>query len=376
MKIAFTGGGSGGHFYPIIAVAEAVLALVKEERLLGAELYYFSDSPFNERALFEHNIAFRKIYAGKMRRYFSLLNITDLIKTFLGIIKALVAIFRLYPDVVMSKGGYASFPVVFAARLLGIPIVIHESDSVPGRVNLYAARFAKRIAISFPSAAEYFPKDKVALTGNPIRSEILNIEREGAFEHFSLEKGLPVVLVLGGSQGAVILNDILLDALPELLTTHQVIHQAGTKNIKIAKDTAEIVLPANQTRSRYKPFGYLNDLELRMAAGAADVVVSRAGSTIFEIAAWGLPSIIVPITDSNGDHQRKNAFTYAASGACSVIEEVNLSPHILISEIKRITGDENLKKILGEKAKAFARLDAARKIAREIIDIAIEHEPN
>ena len=135
MKIVFTGGGTGGHFYPIIAVAEKVNQIVDHENIVGAKLYYFSDDPYDKELLFQNGITFEKISAGKARIYFSLLNFTDFIKAFFGTINAVYKLFTIYPDVVFGKGGYSSAPTILAARMLRIPVVIHESDSAPRRVN-------------------------------------------------------------------------------------------------------------------------------------------------------------------------------------------------------------------------------------------------
>src|SRR5271168_2021017 len=172
MKILLTGGGTGGHFYPIIAIAEELWEIGKEKKLLNPKIYYMADAPYNAKILFDHDIIFKPVTAGKIRRYFSLLNILDLFKIAIGSFQALWQLFFLFPDVVFGKGGYASFPALFAARILGIPVVIHESDSDPGRVNIWAGKFAKRIALSYPEAASYFPPGKTAFTGNPVRSEI------------------------------------------------------------------------------------------------------------------------------------------------------------------------------------------------------------
>lgn len=374
MKILLTGGGTGGHFYPVIAVAEALRQIAKEERLVNLELYFMSDRAYSRQILFEQDIIFKKISAGKRRLYFSPQNISDLFKTAIGVLKALLDMYRIFPDVVFGKGGYASFPALFAAKILKIPVVIHESDSAPGRVNVWAAKFARRIAVSFPEAADYFPKEKVAYTGNPIRKAIQTITEEGAHEFLHLEEGVPTVFVLGGSLGAEIINDIIIDALPELVKKYQVIHQTGISNFKIVSDTVMLNLTESPNKSRYHPFEYLNDLTLKMAVGVSDVIVSRAGSTIFEIALWGKPSIIIPITESNGDHQRQNAFNYARSGAATVIEENNLAAHILLSEIDRIINNPAERERMAAAAKNFAHSDAAEKIAKELITIALEHE--
>jgi UDP-N-acetylglucosamine--N-acetylmuramyl-(pentapeptide) pyrophosphoryl-undecaprenol N-acetylglucosamine transferase len=157
MTIVFTGGGSGGHFYPIIAIAEALQDLVREKHLVEPKLYYMAPTSFDEKALFENGIIFISTPAGKVRRYASIRNFTDSFITIVGTISALFTLFRLYPDVVMSKGGYASVPTTLAARILGIPVIIHESDAKPGRANLLASKWAVRIAISFESAAKFFP---------------------------------------------------------------------------------------------------------------------------------------------------------------------------------------------------------------------------
>jgi UDP-N-acetylglucosamine--N-acetylmuramyl-(pentapeptide) pyrophosphoryl-undecaprenol N-acetylglucosamine transferase len=373
MKILLTGGGTGGHFYPIVAIAESIRKIAKEEKLLDATLYYMSPSPYNERMLFENGIIYRMSFAGKMRRYFSILNVTDLVKTFFGVLKACFDVWSIFPDVVFGKGGYVSFPVLFAARIFRIPIVIHESDSHPGRVNLWAGKFARRIALSYREAAQYFPADKVAFTGNPIRKDIMEPIREGARDFLKLDTGIPVIVILGGSQGSQKINDIIIEILPELVKKYSVIHQTGKNNFDEMSNTAKVVLNKSLNHERYKPFDYLNALSLRMSAGVADIIISRAGSTIFEIAAWGVPSIIVPIPEGVSHDQTSNAFAYSASGACSVIEEVNLTPHILMSEIDRILENPAISQAMKKGAQSFTHKNAAEKIAREIVNIALDH---
>lgn len=373
MKILLTGGGTGGHFYPIIAVAQSIRAIAKQERLLDPTLYYMAPKEYDERALFENGIIFKQSNSGKMRRYFSILNVTDVFKTFFGVLGAIISVWRIYPDVVFGKGGYVSFPVLCAARLLRIPVVIHESDSHPGRVNLWAGKFAKRIAISYKAAAQYFPEDKVAFTGNPVRKEVVDAIHEGAREYLKLHDPIPMILILGGSQGSQRINENIIEILPELAKKYYIIHQTGKDNIEEITNTADVVLGKSIYRHRYMPYAYLNNLALRMAAGSASVVVSRAGSTIFEIALWKVPSIIIPIPQEISHDQTSNAFAYAAAGACSVIEEVNLSPHILASEIDRIVEKPEVAETMKKGAEAFAHRDAADKIAKEILKIGLSH---
>lgn len=374
MKILFTGGGSGGHFYPIIAVAQEVKDIIYENKLIGAKLYYMADDPYNQSFLNDNDIKFIKIPAGKIRPYFSIKNFIAPLFIFYGIIKALWLMYLIYPDVVFSKGGYVSVPALWAARILRIPVFIHESDSHPGKASLWSAKFAKSIALSYPEAVKYFPEEKTAVTGNPIRKEIKYPVKEGAKEYLKLKDGIPTIFILGGSQGAAIINETILEILPKLIEKYQVIHQVGQNNFKSFSQRVDVVLENNPNANRYVPFAYLNDLAMRMSAGAADLVVSRAGSGIFEIANWGLPSIIIPIPEKISHDQTKNAFTYARSKAAVVIEQNNLSPSVLMAEIDRLLNNPELLEEMKAGTKSFANIDAGRKIAEELLRLAVEHE--
>ncbi|PIU99839.1 MAG: undecaprenyldiphospho-muramoylpentapeptide beta-N-acetylglucosaminyltransferase [Candidatus Tagabacteria bacterium CG03_land_8_20_14_0_80_41_22] len=374
MKILFTGGGTGGHFAPIISIIEALRVLIEEERLVGIEFIFMSDSPYDNDLLIKQDVRFIKVGTGKMRRYFSLLNVTDIFKTIGGLWRAFWIMYHDFPDVVFGKGGYASFPAMFAARILGIPVIIHESDVVPGRVNQWAAKFAKRIAISFPESVKYFPAAKTALTGNPIRRGVLGSTQEEAKEIFQLEKDIPVIFIYGGSQGSKNINDNIIDIAPEIVKFANVIHQCGKNNIEEVNGRLSVALEKSSFKFRYHVLNYLDENMLRNVSSVASVIVSRAGaSSIFEIAAWGIPSIIIPITNSAQDHQRENAYSYARTGAAEVIEESNLTPNILLSEIKRLLEDKKRRESMKEAAKNFAQPKAARKIARELLSLALEH---
>ncbi len=378
MKIVFTGGGTGGHFYPIVAVIEALHKIEEEKRLLPADLYFISASPYDKRVLFEHNVQYVEIPTGKLRRYFSLENFTDIFKTAFGALRGILVMYKIFPDVVFSKGGFASFPTLFAARLFKIPVVIHESDAIPGRVNLWSAKFARAVAVSFPDAAKLFPEKKTVVTGNPIRADILIPVSQGGAKFLGLEEGLPILLVLGGSQGAQVINEAILDALPVLLQKYQVVHQVGEKNKKDIEARLEGVLEEvpQEFRGRYKMYAYLNDLAMRMAAGSASLVISRAGSTIFEIASWGKASILIPLTKGQGNPQTKNAYHYSRAGAALVVEEANLTPRLLAAEVDRILDHKDMRVKMETAAKKFGEHNttAAEKIAKELLRIAYEHE--
>lgn len=377
MTIAFTGG-PGGHFYPLIAIAEAIRDIAREKRLVEPHLYYLAPDPFDQEALLENGIIYVKTPAGKMRRYASVQNFFDIFVTAWGYVRCLFELFRIYPDVVVSKGSYASVPVVLAAKTLGIPIIIHESDAKPGRANLLASHLATRIAVSFDDSAKYFPQktqDKIARTGIPIRKAVSRLESGGAREELRLDPTVPTMLIIGGSSGSVRINETVLSALPDLVSFANVIHQTGKNNFETVESTAAVVLRANPNAKRYHPFAYLSSLSLRRAASAASLVVSRAGSTsIAEISLWQRPSILIPIPEDISHDQRTNAYAYARTGAAIVLEQENLTPHVLVSEARRVLGDPKLATQMGKAGAGFSDNDAARLLATAALEIALSHE--
>lgn len=379
MRIVFTGGGSGGHFYPIVAVAEAIEDICNERRLLEPDLYYVGPEPFDSAALLEHGITYRPSPAGKIRRYPSLLNVFDFFKTGIGVLRSIMQLYNLYPDVVFSTGGYAAFPTLYAARILRIPVVIYDADATPGRVSLWSSKFARWIALAHEDAGAAFSSkvhDRIARVGHPIRKEIEHPSPEGGHEFLKLEPSIPTVFIMGGSQGAKAINEVILDALPDLIASYNVVHQAGNANAEEVSGIASVILKDSRFKDRYKIFGLLNTLALRMTAGIASVIVARAGSgTIFEIASWGIPAILVPIPEDVSHDQIENAFGYARAGAATVVEQKNLTPHLLTAEIRRILGDKALQDSMRKAAQSYARPDAARKVATALLSITIEHQP-
>ncbi|MES2224531.1 MAG: UDP-N-acetylglucosamine--N-acetylmuramyl-(pentapeptide) pyrophosphoryl-undecaprenol N-acetylglucosamine transferase [Patescibacteria group bacterium] len=376
MKILLIGGGTGGHFYPLIAIAEELNRIADEEKIANFKLYFMSDAPYNTKELEEQFITFIPITAGKLRIYFSWQNFIDIFKTAFGTISAIFKLFSLYPDVIISKGGYAAFPTLVAARILRIPVIIHESDTVPGRVNKWSGKFARRIALSYPEAASFFDQKRVAVTGQPVRKSVAFVATEGAKAFFELDSTIPTIGITGGSLGSKIINDSITTIASELVQHYQIIHQTGIKNYEEVKTDAAVLLGDDTKRTRYKIFPYFNDLQTKMFGGASDIIISRAGSALFEIAAWGKPSIIIPGSAAifHGDHQRKNAYHYARIGACVVIEEANLTPSVLKSEIDNLLQHKDHYDAMAARAKSFYNPDAARLIAAEAITISLEHE--
>ncbi len=371
MRILFTGGGTGGHFFPVLAVIRETRRLAEEERILDLEIYYMGSAPLVPHLLRDEGVRIVSIASGKMRRYFSLWNIVDAFRTFWGIMRAIWNMFLLLPDVIFSKGGYDAFPAMVAARLLGIPVIIHESDAVPGRVNTFAGRFARRIAVSFVGASDSFPPEKTALVGVPIRKRILGGSLTNARENFSVFSPLPVVGIIGGSQGAQKINETAIGVLKELTDEFEVVHQTGVKSLEETEEQARVILESAH-HERYHPVGFLDEQGMRDFYLISTLIISRAGAgSIFEIAAWGKPAILIPLKDAAQDHQRANAYEYAGSGGAIVIEEENITPHLMLSEIKKAMASPDLLHRMATGAQKFSRINAAEIIAREILKIGM-----
>lgn len=378
MKVVLTGGGTGGHFYPLIAVVEGIEEICAERKYIEPQFIYIGPTPFDPAVLAEHDIDMRYATAGKLKRGEGSLNIFSYFLTLGGIISSTIHLFSLYPDVVFSTGGFAAFPTLVAARILKIPVIIYDADAKPGRVSLWSAKFARWIAVAHPDAARAFPEsyhERIARTGHPIRTEIASAAREGGHEFLNLDPTVPTIFFMGGSQGAQALNNVALDALPELLTKYNVVHQTGKANFEEVKGIASVTLRSSQYAERYRPFALLNALALKMTAGIASLMVARAGSgTIFEVASWGIPAILVPIPEDVSRDQTENAFSYMRAGAAIVIEQRNLTPHLLLAEIDRLMNNPQIRAQMSEAGKLYARPQAGRTIGKIILETALEHE--
>jgi UDP-N-acetylglucosamine--N-acetylmuramyl-(pentapeptide) pyrophosphoryl-undecaprenol N-acetylglucosamine transferase len=367
MKIVLTGAG-GGHFYPLIAVAERVRKEAFIQKIIQPELYFFSDKPYDEEALFNLDCKFVETKAGKLRLYPSVENATDLFKTLFGCITTLIKMYDLYPDVVFAKGGYASFPTLLAARILSIPVIIHESDTVPGRTTKWAGSFATRIALSYPEAAPFYPSDKVALIGQPIRDLLLP---PIGFEKKYSKKDRPVILVFGGSQGSQVINNAVLEALPTLLNSFDVVHQAGVDNLTEVAEVSKHLLAHHEFKDRYFVEGFL---DVGLFYPKVDIAITRAGSSMFEMVLWRLPMIVVPIPETISRDQRSNAYAMAAHGVATVLEENNLGPNTLINVVTKILQNEDEYNAMIKNAHLFEdSRDASSTIARELMRICLSH---
>lgn len=370
MKILFTGGGTGGHIFPIIAIAREIRKIYQ-----GKDLKFFYIGPKDDFAsiwLSQEGIKIKMVQAGKIRRYLDwksfLQNLVDLfIKIPIGIFQSFVNIFFLGPDLILSKGGFGSIPGVLAGWLLRVPIFLHESDISPGIANRFLSRFSLKVFVSFPKT-EHFKISKTILVGNPIRREILKGSREEAQEIFKLSGEKPVILILGGSQGAQRINDKILEILSELLKDFEIIHQAGQKNFKEVRAEAKVVVPKD-LEADYHVFPFFQEHELKQAYWIADLIVSRAGSgSIFEIAAVGKPAILIPLPEAAQNHQVKNAYSYTQKGAGVVLEEVNFTPRFFLEKLKYLLSHPKELEKMVRAAKDFSKPMAAKEIAKHLID--------
>lgn len=363
MKILFTGGGTGGHIFPIIAIVRELRKISKEK----LEFFYIGPrDEFGEIFLSQEDIKPKWILAGKFRRYVNLKsifeNLIDLLKIPIGIIQAFFYIFFLAPDLIFSKGGYGSIPAVISGWILRVPIFLHESDIFPGLANRFLSKFALEIFVSFPKTF-YFPQEKMILVGNPIRREILEGSKEEGIEFFKLTGKKPVILILGGSQGAQRINDRVLEILNDLLENFEIIHQTGQKNFKEVEAEAEAILK-KELKPFYHPFPFLKEEQLKRAYAVANLIVARAGSgTIFEIAAWGKPSILIPLPEAAQEHQLKNAYSFAQNGAAIVLEEENFTARFFLEKLKFLFSNPEKLKEMGQKAEDFSKPFAAKIIA-------------
>ena len=365
-KIALVGGGSGGHVYPLVAVAEEL------KKSSDIQLQFIGDDTLIKREAVALDIKFKRVLAPKWRRYFSAANFLDVWKLPLGILQAFFHLWLFMPDVIFIKGSYASFLPALIGRLFLIPLVVHESDAIPGRTNLFFGKRAKKIFVALETAKKYFPAGAVEFVGNPIRAEILSAsDPASARTHFTLNPNQPTVLITGASQGAKALNDVLLLAAVELVKKFQIIHQAGSDNFTdVERELKKIIAEGEGSYGPGLAAGYrlhpsFEVGEMTLAYSAADVVVCRAGSSIFEIAAHGKPMVLVPLPNSAAEHQLANAREAAKFGAI-IVEQANLTPHILINEIENAYQN---RQAIGGKIKGLARVDAAAAIANLLLNV-------
>lgn len=366
-RIVLTGGLSGGHTFPLVAVAREIQALTQGNVEF---LFLGSKGPFEQEAMAKEGIHAKFLVTAKWRRYFSLLNFFDLFKFPIACLQALWYLLWFMPDAIFSKGGAASVPIALAAFVYRIPILLHDSDAVAGRANRWVAHFAKRIAIAYEHARQYFPPEKVMLTGNPIRTELLGADPEMARNFFQFTPERPLVLVMGGSLGARALNLIVIKALPELLDRGvQVLHLVGHAHMaEVQRLVQEKGIQVSD--GRYRPVPFLNASDMGKAYAASDLVIARAGAgSIAEFAALKKTCILIPLPTAANDEQRINAYEVAKMGGALVLEEANASENLFLTTVAELLGDAERRQKMGEALHRFYHPDAARIIAEGVISM-------
>jgi len=350
-RIVMTGGGTSGHVTPNIA-------LIPELKALGYHIEYIGSKDGMEKQLIEaEGISYHGISAGKLRRYMSLKNVTDVFRVMGGLGQSVSLIRKIRPDIVFSKGGFVSCPVVWAAWLCRVPVVIHESDITPGLTNKLSMPFARKVCYTFPESGQHIPKDKGVLTGLPIRKALLEGNRAMGRMICGFDDDKPVLLVMGGSQGAVRINEALRKALDSLVKEFNICHICGRGNLDGQYEGIR----------GYRQFEYLMD-DLPHVFALADIVVSRAGATsIFEILALRKPNLLIPLSRqaSRGD-QILNAESFKRQGFSMVLPDEELAPGTLADRVRELykNRDEFKKAMAG-----YGQADGTRNVIRVLEEV-------
>jgi UDP-N-acetylglucosamine--N-acetylmuramyl-(pentapeptide) pyrophosphoryl-undecaprenol N-acetylglucosamine transferase len=355
MTIVLSGGGTGGHVFPALAIAEALKGLKPDLNLV----FIGTRDRIEARVVPQHGFQFETIWISGLRRSLRPDNLLVPLKVIVAIVQSFLLMMRLKPSAVIGTGGYVCGPVLFASTMLGIPTVIHESNSYPGVTTRLLARRVQRVFLAFEDAVRWL-KDTAdtAVVGTPIRSAIGTAPRKQALKFFGLKDGKPVLLVLGGSQGAAAINEEILNCMNDLIHAGvQVIWQTGERHFD------EIRMNLGKKKA-----GWIGPFieEMEMAYGAADLVVSRAGATtIAELTLTGSPAVLVPYPHAAGDHQTHNAGTLVTAGAAELVREPDI--HRLGTVVLILLKDRARRSAMRNAAKKLGRPDAARIIAQHVL---------
>ncbi|MDX1679346.1 MAG: undecaprenyldiphospho-muramoylpentapeptide beta-N-acetylglucosaminyltransferase [Akkermansiaceae bacterium] len=355
LKILIACGGTGGHLFPGIAVAEALIAKGHQAKLLISQKKVDADAT----AKYAH-LEFETLPAVAKPPTLSPRMLPFLLKTWQSIRRCKAILQDFEADAVIGMGGFTSLPPVVAGQRLGLKTFIHDSNARPGRANLLTSRWCSKVFLGFEAARAYFPQRPTEITGTPVRPEILDLpSREEAAASFGLDPHRKTILVTGGSQGARRLNDICAETAAQLPEGVQMLHVAGTSD-------GERVAAMAEGRSHHKVLGFCD--RMPAAYACADLIITRSGaSSLTEISAVGLPSILVPYPYAADDHQTRNAEVFASVGAARLAREDALNPELLLSLIQSIFEDLHGGRNMSQAARSLAVLDAAQRVCDAII---------
>lgn len=371
MRVLVSGGGTGGHIYPALAVAKQL-----REEYQAEILFLGSDDGLETEIVPMENFRLATIKAGKLRRYVSWQTITGVMRVPLGMMQAINIVGKFRPSVAFTSGGYVAVPAGLAARFNGVPLLMHQQDVPPNLSNKLVAPLATRISVAFADSLAYFPPRKTLQLGNPIRQDMLvvgQVPSQEARKQLGFEEQEPLLLVTGGSQGARHVNQTVGEALPDLLAHCQVLQISGKELYNETRELSESVLihKDEALRRRYRLVAYLNE-EMAIALQAADLVLCRAGaSTLSELAVLGKPSILVPLPPAIGSSpQEANAAMFGRREAAEVIKDNDLKPQVLVERVKSILASSTHLEAMANAARSFAKPQATQEIVAEIVKIA------
>jgi UDP-N-acetylglucosamine--N-acetylmuramyl-(pentapeptide) pyrophosphoryl-undecaprenol N-acetylglucosamine transferase len=371
MRVLVSGGGTGGHIYPALAVAMQL-----REEYQAEILFLGSDDGLETEIVPAAGFRLATIKAGKLRRYISWETITGVMRVPVGMIEAINLVGQFRPGVAFTSGGYVAVPAGLAARFERVPLLMHQQDVPPNLSNRLVAPLATRISVAFADSLTYFPARKTLQLGNPLRQAMLDVRQtppQEARRALGFERQEPLLLVTGGSQGARHLNQTVGKALPDLLAHCQVLQISGNALYNETRELCESVLAAQDeaVRRRYRLVAYLNE-EMPLALQAADLVLCRSGaSTLSELAALGKPSILVPLPPAIGSSpQEANAEMFGRNQAARVMKDGDLKPQVLVENVTSILASSTLLEAMSNAASSFAKPQATQEIAAEIVKIA------
>lgn len=354
MRIVVSGGGTGGHIYPALALIREIQKETKDAEFL----YIGTKNGLESTIVPRENIPFKSIHITGFKRKLSLDNIKTVLRFLKGVRDSKKMLKEFRPDIVIGTGGYVCGPVVYAASKMGVPTIIHEQNSVPGLTNKFLSRYVNKIAVCFDEAKDYFPENKVVFTGNPRASEVIGKDGIRGRLSAGLSTTMPTVLIFGGSRGARPINDAVVKALAELgEKPYQVLYITGDVHFEDVKNEVELV--GNPKNVIIKPFIH----NMPEVLSGMNLVVSRAGaSTLAEITSLGIPSILVPSPYVTNNHQEKNARSLSDHGAAELLLEKDLNNKSLVQHIDRILLNEDIRDAMQIKAKKLGVPDSANRL--------------
>lgn len=354
MRILVTGGGTGGHIYPALAFIRYVQKIQPDSEFL----YVGTHRGLENKIVPETGISFKTIKIQGFKRKLSMDNVKT-VQLFLESIKRSKEILRDFkPDVVIGTGGYVSGSVVYAAARMKIPTIVHEQNSVPGITNKFLSHFADRIGICFPDAAQYFPEKKTVLVGNPRAQEVMASGKSDVLEQYGLLTDIPTVLIFGGSQGALKINQAVIQALPQFgQKEYQVLYASGERYYNELSGKVDV----KKINCNLSLQPYIKNMTDVMAN--VDLLIGRAGATsIAEFTALGLPAILIPSPYVTNDHQTKNALSLVKAGAVKMISDAELTGDNLVESVDQIMGDPELKERMAKASRQEGIPDAAERL--------------